>query len=251
LTRLPNLKLIVSTGRRNVSIDMETAAARGIEVASTGGRGNGTAELTWALILAALRHIPQEIASVRAGGWQASVGGDLEGATLGVVGLGRIGASVAKIGRAFGMDVIAWSQNLTAEAADAAGVRLVAKRDLFAHADIVTLHLVLSARSTGIVGAADLAAMKSSAWIVNTSRGALIEKSALIAALQARRIAGAALDVHDVEPMPADDPMRSLPNVLATPHLGYVTRNAYETFYAETVSAIDAWIRANRPELLA
>ena len=242
LQRLPKLRFIGSNAPRNASIDLNAAKERGITVSGTGYTPHGAMELTWALIHAAARHIPAEAASFRAGGWQVAVGADLEGATLGVMGLGTIGRSMARIGRAFGMEVIAWSQNLTAEAAEAAGARLVDKQTLLREADWLTLHLVLSARTRGIVGAAELAAMKPGAWLVNTSRGPLVDEAALVDALQRRAIGGAALDVFDSEPLPADHPLRTLPNVVATPHVGFVTARTYATFFRDTVENLLAWM---------
>lgn len=242
LTALPRLRLIVSTGGRNASIDLDAACEQGITVGNTGGAGNGTVELTWALILATMRQIPAETASIRAGGWQVTVGGDLVGKTLGIVGLGRIGSGVARVARAFDMDVIAWSPNLTPERAEAAGVRLVSKAELFGLADIVTLHLVLSDRTRGIIDAQDLAQMKPTSWLVNTSRGPLVAEAALIEALQQQRIAGAALDVFDTEPLPADHPLRTLTNVVATGHIGFVTQAGYRVFYQDTVKCITNWL---------
>jgi len=242
LERLPRLRLIASTGGGNASIDLEAARERGIAVAHTGYSSHGAIELTWALILAAVRHIPDEAASFRAGGWQVAVGGDLSRRTLGIVGLGRIGSAGARIATAFGMDVIAWSPNLTREKAEAAGAQFVTKDELFAQADIVTVHMVLGKRSRGIVGAAELSLMKPTAWLVNTSRGPLVDEVALIDALRNERIAGAALDVFAIEPLPADHPFRSLPNVVATSHVGFVTRETYEIFYGDTVKNIVAWL---------
>ena len=242
IDRLPRLKLICSTAARNASIDVAAAAARGIPVCNTGYTSHGAAELTWALLLAAARHVPAEVASVRSGGWQTTVGGDLHGHTLGLVGLGRIGAMIARVGLAFGMRVIAWSQNLSPERAAEAGVEAVDKATLFATADYVSVHLVLSDRSRGVVGADDLARMKPTAWLVNTSRGPLVDEAALVDALRAGRIGGAALDVFDVEPLPPAHPLRTLPNVLATPHVGFVTRDTYAVFYRDTVENIGAWL---------
>jgi phosphoglycerate dehydrogenase-like enzyme len=244
IERLPNLKLIASTGPRNASIDLKAAAARGIEVVHTGYFGSPTVELTWALILASARDIAAEAAAVRSGGWQQSIGDDLSGKTLGVIGLGNLGSKVAKIGLAFGMQVIAWSQNLTAEKAAAAGAALVSKEELLRQSDIVSLHLVLSDRSRGLIGAGELSLMKPSARLVNTSRGPIVVESALIAALQAGQIAGAAIDVYDAEPLPANHPYRNIDNLLATPHIGYVSRGLYERFYRDTVSNILAWLDA-------
>lgn len=242
LERLPRLKLIASTAFRNAAIDLAAATERGIKVVHTGYDSSPTVELTWALILAGARHIVAESASLRSGGWQRGIGEGLRGKILGVLGLGNIGSTVARIGQAFGMEVIAWSQNLTPEKAEKHGVRLVAKDGLFRQADIVTIHLVLSQRTRGLVGAAELAAMKPSARLVNTSRGPIIAEAALIAALRAGRIAGAAIDVFDVEPLPPDHPYRFLENALATPHIGYVSRELYGTFYGDTVKNITAWL---------
>jgi phosphoglycerate dehydrogenase-like enzyme len=198
--------------------------------------------MTWALILASVRQVALENANLRAGGWQRTVGDGLKGKTLGVVGLGNIGSDVARIGLAFGMDVIAWSQNLTSEKAQSCGARLVSKAELFQSADIVTIHLVLSQRTKGLVGAAELQAMKPSARLINTSRGPIVDESALIAVLRERRIAGAALDVFDIEPLPVDHPFRSLENVLSAPHIGYVARDLYRTFYGDTVKNITRWL---------
>ena len=245
LQQLPRLKLIASTGPRNAAIDMRAAAERGIVVTATGYESTPTIELSWALILASVRHLAREAASVRDGGWQTRIGANLRGKCLGVIGLGNIGKEVAQIALAFGMTVIAWSQNLTSEIASAAGATLVDKDALFRQADIVTIHLILSRRTSGLVGAAELALMKPTAWLINTSRGPIVDQAALIEALQARRIAGAALDVFDVEPLPADHPFRSLDNVLATPHIGYVTEELYRTFYGDAAAAIAAWLDSN------
>ncbi|HEY1948229.1 MAG TPA: D-2-hydroxyacid dehydrogenase family protein [Bryobacteraceae bacterium] len=242
LERLPNLKLIVSTAMRNASIDLAAAKEFGIAVCGTGYRSHGAAELTWALIMAAAKFIPEECASVRSGGWQTKVGKDLKGATLGIVGLGRLGATVAKYAHAFDMNVIAWSTNLTQEKATEHGARLVSKEQLFRDADMITLHLVLSERTRGIVGAAEFALMKPTAWLVNTSRGPLVDEAALIDVLSRKAIAGAALDVFDTEPLPPNHPLRSLPNALVTPHIGFVTEETYRIFYQDTVEAIRAWL---------
>ena len=242
LERLPKLNLIASVTMRNASINMVAAKEQGITVCGTGSPSQGAPVLTWALILAMLRDLPAELASVRDGKWQISVGRDLKDHTLGIVGLGKIGTIVANVGHAFGMNVIAWSQNLTPEVAKERGAQLVTKEDLFRNADIVTLHMVLSDRSRGIVGAKELALMKSSAFLVNTSRGALVDEQALIEALQQRKIASAALDVYDAEPLPIDHPFRSMRNVFATPHIGFVTQDTYKRFYGETVENIVAWL---------
>jgi phosphoglycerate dehydrogenase-like enzyme len=242
IERLPNLKLIASTGSGNASIDVAAAAGRGIAVVHTGYKSDPTIELTWALILTSARHIVTESKSVRSGGWQQTVGSDLRGKTLGVLGLGRIGSQVARIGSAFGMNLIAWSQNMTPEATQAAGALLVSKDQLFERADILTVHLVLSNRTRGLVGSLELDKMKPTAWLINTSRGAIVEESALINVLKNKRIAGAAIDVFDIEPLPPDHPFRTLDNVLATPHIGYVSRGLYKTFYQDTVANIHKWL---------
>jgi phosphoglycerate dehydrogenase-like enzyme len=242
LERLPNLKLLVTTGMRNKAIDIAAANERGITVCGTGSQATATAELTWGLILATLRHIPQEDASVRVGGWQHTIGGDLAGARLGVVGLGRLGSRVATVGQAFGMDVVAWSQNLTDERAAEHGVTRVEREELFATADVVTVHLLWSKRTRGLIGADDFARMKPTAVFINTSRGPIVQEQALIEALQNGRIAGAGIDVYDQEPLPADHPMRTLPRTVLTPHLGYVTRGTYEVFYGEAVEDVAAFL---------
>jgi phosphoglycerate dehydrogenase-like enzyme len=246
ISRLPNLRLIASTGMRNASIDQAAAGERGIEVVNTGYNSSPTIELTWALILGSVRNIIGENASLRAGGWQRSIGDDLAGRTLAVLGLGNIGSAVARIGMAFGMQVIAWSQNLTAERAALAGAVLVSKEELFARADILTIHLILSTRTRGLVGSRELGLMKPNARLVNTSRGPIVVEADLITALQARKIAGAAVDVFDQEPLPPDHPFRSLPNLLATPHIGYVSRALYARFYQDTVENIRQWLERQR-----
>lgn len=238
IDRLPNLKLLVTTGGRNLAIDLAACAARGITVSGTGSFGAPTVEIAWGLILELNRRLASEAASLRAGTWQKQLGQTVEGKTLGVVGLGNLGARVAKVGAAFGMKVVAWSQNLTEEKAAAAGATLVSKEELLRTADVISLHLVLSDRSRGIIGAPDLALMKPSAFIVNTSRGPLIDQDALIAALKAGRIAGAGLDVYDIEPLPKDHPLLSAPNCVLTPHLGYVTAENYAAYQQGAVEAI-------------
>ena len=242
IERLPNLKLIASTGSANASIDMAAAGDRGIAVAHTGYRSDPTIELTWALILASARNIVTESNSVRSGGWQQTVGTDLRGKTLGLLGLGRIGSQVARVGSAFGMNLVAWSQNLTSEVAQAAGATLVSKDQLFEQADVLTIHLVLSGRTRGLVGAAELGKMKPTARLINASRGPIVDEQALIGALKNRQIAGAAVDVFDVEPLPPAHRFRTLDNVLATPHIGYVSHGLYKTFYEDTVSNIRMWL---------
>ena len=245
IERLPNLKMIASTGPFNASIDMAAAEDHGIHVGTTGGTVASTVELTWALILAGVRNLVAESRSVRDGGWQTSVGRELAGRTLGVLGLGRIGTRVARIGEAFGMKVVAWSQNLTPEVAAEAGAAHISKHDLFATADVLSVHLKLSERSIGLVGAAELALMKPTALLVNTSRGPIVDEAALVAALRSRTIAGAALDVFDTEPLPSGHPLRTLDNVLATPHIGYVADRPYRIFFRDAVAAISDWLDAN------
>ncbi|HJE78164.1 MAG TPA: D-2-hydroxyacid dehydrogenase family protein [Brevibacterium epidermidis] len=242
LERLPDLRLLVTTGRVNASIDVEAARSQGIVVCGTESTTSATPELTWGLILSVLRSIPAEDAAVRGGGWQSTVGGDLDGHRLGVVGLGRLGTKVARVGAAFGMDVVAWSQNLDAERADALGVRAVSKDELFSTADVVTIHYKLSDRSRGLVGAAELEAMKPDGILVNTSRAGLVDTDALITVLEAGGIRGAGLDVHDEEPLPVDHRLRSTPRTVLTPHLGYVTEDTYRIFFTQAVDDIAAWI---------
>jgi phosphoglycerate dehydrogenase-like enzyme len=242
IERLPHLKLIASTGSGNASIDIAAAADHKIAVVYTGYTADPTIEFTWALILASARHIVTESNSVRSGGWQQTVGTDLGGKTLGVLGLGRIGSQVARIGSVFGMNLIAWSQNMTPEVAKATGATLVSKDELFEQADILTIHLVLSSRTRGLVGAAELQRMKPSAWLINASRGPIVDEQALISVLKNKQIAGAAIDVFDIEPLPPSHPFRTLDNVLATPHIGYVSQSLYKTFYEDTVSNIRKWL---------
>ncbi|WP_121811283.1 D-2-hydroxyacid dehydrogenase family protein [Mucilaginibacter kameinonensis] len=246
LKRLPRLRLIISTGMRNASIDTRAAAELGIRISYTGYVESGAPELTWALLMALLRRIPEESRNFREGGWQTTIGTDLKGKTLGIVGLGRIGAKMARFAKAFEMKVIAWSENLTEEKAHRAGAELVSKERLFKEADIVTLHLVLSDRSRHTVGEKELKLMKPSAFLVNTSRGPLVDETALLAILQSGAIAGAALDVFDIEPLPNDHPFRSLPNVLATSHIGYVTEDTYKVFYQDTVKELQEWLKPHR-----
>jgi phosphoglycerate dehydrogenase-like enzyme len=246
LERLPNLKMIASTAPRNASIDAEAAKERGIAIMHTGYTSSPTVELTWALILAGARHITSENASLRAGGWQRCIGGDMAGQTLGILGLGSIGSQVAKVGLAFGMQVISWSENLTAQAAAAVGARRVSKEELLQLSDVISIHLVLSRRTRGLIGAAEFALMKPSARLINTSRGPIVVESALIDALTRQQIAGAAVDVFDTEPLPPEHPFRRFDNLLATPHIGYVSRGLYERFYRDTVANIVAWLDAAR-----
>ena len=241
LSRAPRLKLLVTTGMANASIDLDACRELGIEVRGTTGMRDSTAELTWGLIIALARHLVAEDRRVRAGGWQHTLGLDLAGARLGVVGLGRLGSRVAAIGLAFGMDVVAWSQNLLPERAAEVGVQAVSKAELFSTSDVVTLHLKLSDRTRGVVGAPELALMRPTAYLVNTSRGPLIDEAALVDALQQQTSAGAGLDVFDVEPLPADHPLRMLPNTVLTPHIGYATVATYDTWWQQVVENIRTW----------
>ena len=242
LEQLPSLKLLVITGRRTASIDVKAAVERGIVVCGTATLATPPVEITWALILALVRHIPQEAVSMRQGAWQTTVGTGLHGKTLGILGLGRLGTEVARIGRAFGMSVTAWSQNMTPEQAAAAGASYVDKEALFRTADVLSIHLVLSARTTHLVGKAELALMKPTAYLVNTARGPIVHEAALLDALNGRRIEGAGLDVFDQEPLPPTHPLRMLDNVVLTPHLGYVTTENYREMYTQAVEDIRAYI---------
>jgi phosphoglycerate dehydrogenase-like enzyme len=250
LQRLSDLRLLVTTGMGNAAIDLAAARDHGVVVTGTGGLGPPTAELTWALILGLARDIVGEDRSIRTGGWQRSVGADLDGATLGVVGLGRLGSRVASIGLAFGMDVIAWSQNLQRATAQARGVRAVSKEELFRTADVVTVHLQLSERTRGLITKDDLALLKPTATIVNTSRGPIIDEGALLEALSLGKLAGAGLDVFDVEPLPDEHPLRSAPRTLLTPHIGYVTDGTYQLFYREIVEDIAAFLAGHPVRVL-
>ena len=243
LNRLPNLRLLVTTGMRNAAIDLEAATERGILVCGTaGGPESPPAELTWGLILALVRHIPREDAATRGGRWGTTVGMSLENKVLGVLGLGRLGSTVARVGVAFKMSVLAWSQNLTAERAAQCGATLVAKDELFARSDIVTVHVQLSERTRGLVGARELALMKPTAYLVNTARGPIVDEAALIHALQAGAIAGAGLDVFDEEPLPPNHPFKQLDNTLLMPHVGYVTEDQYRVRYRDTVDDIARYL---------
>ena len=247
IERLPNLKLITITGKAHRTLDLPAARARGITVCHSAarpgtGQGQGTPELAIGLMLSLARSIAHEDARMRDGHWQSTVGTTLYGRTIGLVGLGAVGRRVAELARAFGMNLIAWSPNMTAETAAAAGARLVSKMELMAAADYVSLHLVLGERSRGIIGAAEIAAMKRSAFLVNTARGPLVDETALMAALTARRIGGAALDVYWDEPLRADHPIRQLPNVVITPHLGYVVEDSLRAFYEDTVENVERWL---------
>ncbi|MFE0697778.1 D-2-hydroxyacid dehydrogenase family protein [Streptomyces sp. NPDC058869] len=242
--RLPRLGLLVASGMRNSVIDFDAARRHGVEVCGTASSSTPPVELTWALLLGLARGIVPEATALRTGGaWQSTLGADLHGRRLGLLGLGKIGARVAQAGLAFGMDVVAWSRNLTKERADEAGVQLAAsKEDLLASSDFVSVHLALGERTRGLIGAAELALMRPTAYLVNTSRAAIVDTAALLTALRDGEIAGAAIDVFDVEPLPADDPVRTAPRLLATPHLGYVSRANYETYYGQAVEDIRAFL---------
>lgn len=243
LRALPRLRLILCTGRRNAgTLDIAAATAQGITACWTDGVGTPAAEVTWGLILSLAHRMHSEIASLRAGGWQIGIGSALEGKTLGILGLGTYGSRIARFGQAFGMTVNAWSPNLTQDRAAAFGVGHVSKQDLFQTSDVITLHMPLSPRSKGIVGAGDLALMKPSAYLVNTSRAGLIDQEALMAALMDQRIAGYGTDVFEQEPLPRNHPFRHMSNVLATPHIGYVTEENYRKFYSQTAENIAAWL---------
>jgi phosphoglycerate dehydrogenase-like enzyme len=244
--KLPNLKLLITTGMRNASVDMKAAADHNVTVCGTNAGNHATAELAFGLLLSLARHLHTEFRNMREGRWQTTVGNDVRGKTLGLLGLGRLGGEVAKYAKVFGMNTIAWSQNLTTERATEAGVERVEKADLFRRADFISVHLVLSDRSRGLVSAPELALMKPTASIINTSRGPIIDANALAAALKEKRIAGAALDVYDSEPLPADHPIRSEPRAVLTPHIGYVTEETYRTFYGNMVESIDGWL-AGKP----
>jgi len=244
LSALPKLKLLLTSGMRNAAFDMDAAKERGITVCGTGGFGNATAGLTIGLMLELTRHIGLENARMHAGEpWQITMGEDIEGKTLGVVGLGKLGTKVAAIAKTLGMNVIAWSQNLTPEACAAAGVSYATKEDLFATADIITIHLLLSRRSRGLIAAADLARMKPTSYLINTARGPIVDEAALLDVLQKRKIAGAGLDTFGQEPLPVDHPLRRLDNVVLTPHLGYVTAENYRRYYGDMVEDIAAWLK--------
>jgi phosphoglycerate dehydrogenase-like enzyme len=250
LKRLPHLKLLVTGGMRNAALDMQAAARLGIKVCGTDSYKHAAPELTWALIMAATRNLVNEANALRDGHWQQGLGGDLHGKTLGILGLGSIGQRVAQFGQVFGMRVIAWSENLTAERAEQAGVMYVSKQELFEQSDVLSMHLVLSERSRGLVDAQALGWMKPTALLVNTARGPIVDEAALIKALQKQQIAGAALDVFEQEPLPAMHPFRTLDNVLATPHVGYVSRQNYEQFFSQMIEDIQAWAAGEPVRLL-
>jgi phosphoglycerate dehydrogenase-like enzyme len=240
---LPNLKLLITTGMRNASIDTEAAKARGVTVCGTGSFGSPTSSIAIGLMLELTRHIGYENARMHAGAtWQSTIGPDLEGMTLGILGLGKLGARTAAIAKAFGMKVIAWSQNLTPEKCAAAGVGYVSKDDLFRQSDFITIHVVLSQRSRGLVGAREFGLMKPTAFLINTSRGPIVDEAAMLAALREKKIAGAGLDVFDVEPLPTDHPLRKIDNVVLTPHLGYVSEQNYRAYFADVVGDIGAFL---------
>jgi phosphoglycerate dehydrogenase-like enzyme len=240
---LPQLKLLITTGMRNASIDTEAAKARGVTVCGTGSFGSPTSGIAIGLMLELTRHIGNENARLHAGAtWQTTIGPDLEGLTLGILGLGKLGTRTANIAKAFGMKVIAWSQNLTAEKCQEAGVGYASKDELFGQSDFITIHVVLSARSRGLVGARELGLMKPSAFLINTSRGPIVDEAALIAALRDNKIAGAGLDVFDVEPLPLDHPFRKMDNVVITPHLGYVSEQNYRNYFAGVVEDIRGFL---------
>jgi len=241
LRRLPNLKLLVTGGMRNAALDIKAAGALGIQVCGTDSYKHAAPELTWALIMAATRNLVNEANALREGKWQQGLGGDLHGKTLGILGLGSIGQRVARFGQVFGMRVIAWSENLTAERAAEVDVTYVSKQELFEQADVLSVHLVLSDRSRGIVDAQALDWMKPTALLVNTARGPIVDETALIKALQKNRLAGAALDVFEQEPLPVHHPFRTLDNVLATPHVGYVSQQNYHLFFSQMIEDIQAW----------
>jgi len=240
---LPNLKLLITTGARNASIDTEAAKARGVTVCGTGSFGSPTSGIAIGLMLELTRHIGYENARLHAGApWQTTIGPDLEGMTLGVLGLGKLGTRTATIAKAFGMKVIAWSQNLTPEKCQEVGVGYVSKEDLFRQADFISIHVVLSARSRGLVGAKEFGLMKPSAFIINTSRGPIIDEAAMLAVLREKKIAGAGLDVFDIEPLPVDHPLRKMDNVVLTPHLGYVSEQNYKHYFAGVVEDIRGFL---------
>ncbi len=250
LSKLPVLKLLITTGMRNLSFDLDAAKAQGVTVCGTGGLGQPTAELAWAIILGLACHIPAHDNAMKSGGWQTRLNGDLQGKTLGVLGLGKLGGAVATVGKAFGMNVIAWSQNLDEERAAEIGVERVTKDALMAQSDYISIHLILSDRSRGLVGADDLARMKPSAYLVNTSRGPIVDEDALLDALRNKRIAGAGIDVYETEPLPSDNPFRALDNVLLTPHMGYVAENNIAHMYSQAAEDIVAFLDGNPVRVL-
>jgi phosphoglycerate dehydrogenase-like enzyme len=245
IRRLPNLQLLVTSGHRNAAIDVQAAAEAGVTVCGTAGEIAGTTEMIWALIMAVMRDLPINDRVARSGAWQSGlrVGRELRGATLGLLGLGRLGARIAKIAQVFDMRLIAWSQNLTDERAAECGAERVGFEELLSTADIVSVHLVLSRRTRGLIGAHELGLMKPTAHLVNTSRGPIVDEAALVEALRSGTIAGAALDVFDQEPLPADSPLLQLDNAIISPHMAYVTEGTYRTFYGEMVEDVAAWLK--------
>jgi phosphoglycerate dehydrogenase-like enzyme len=251
LARLPKLKLLVTTGMVNASIDVKAAAELGITVCGTRSSSYSTMELAWGLILAVARSIPREDAGMRKGGWQTTVGVELHGKVLGILGLGKIGSQMPAVAAAFHMETIAWSQNLTSERAASVGAKRVEKDELFRRSDFLTIHTVLSKRTRDLVGSSDLAAMKSTAYLINTSRGPIVNEQALMAALQNRAIAGAGIDVYDDEPLPSDHPLRRMDNVVLTPHIGYVTAEKYRVFYGDAVENVQAFLSGQPVRVIA
>ncbi len=248
--RLPALKLLVTTGMRNAAIDMTAAAEKNIVVCGTDGSGAATAELAWGLMISLARHIGFEREQMRSGHWQSTIGMDIKGKTLGIIGLGKLGSRMARYGQAFEMNVLAWSQNLTVEAARAAGATRVDKDELFKRSDVITIHTKLSERTQGLIGGREFALMKPTAYLINTSRGPIVDEAALLAALQSNRIGGAGIDVYEHEPLAADHPLRKEPRALVTPHIGYVTEDTYRQFYGGTVAAIEAWLQGRPIQVL-
>jgi phosphoglycerate dehydrogenase-like enzyme len=242
IERLPNLRLLVTTGMGNAALDLPALRDHGVTVCGTTGMSAATLQLTWALLLAVSRHVVEEDRAIRAGGWQHTLGPELDGRTLGLVGLGRIGSAMVPVAKAFGLQVIAWSQNLTDEEANHAGATRVGKRALFAQSDFVSIHYKLSDRSRGLVGAEELGAMKPTAYLINTSRGPIVDTAALLDVLTRGQIAGAGLDVYDEEPLPVDDPLRTAPSTVLTPHIGYVATGTYARWWTQIVEDVEAFL---------
>ena len=250
IRRLPKLKLLITTGMRNLSFDLDAARAQGVTVCGTGGVGSPTSELAVGMMIALMRDIPGQFASMRQGGWQTRLGHDLAGKTLGLLGLGKVGSGVAAVGNAFNMKVIAWSQNLTEQRAGECRARRVEKDELFRQSDVLSIHLILSDRTRALVGARELGLMKPTAYLINTSRGPIVDEAALFKTLQEKKVAGAAIDVYGVEPLPADHPIRKLDNVLLTPHLGYVSAENFAKMYHDAVEDIIAFLDGNPVRVL-
>jgi phosphoglycerate dehydrogenase-like enzyme len=250
-TRLPELQLLVTTGMRNASIDLDAAVRHGVTVCGTSGSQESVPELTLGMAIALMRNFVAEDASVRAGGWQHTMGTGLSGRTMGVIGLGRLGVPVARLAQAFGMDVVAWSPNLTDDRAAEHCVRRVEKLELFRTADVITVHMPLSERSRHLIGSTELAAMRPDAYLINTSRGPIVDEAALMDVLRERRIGGAALDVYDTEPLPAEHPIRTMPNTLLLPHIGYVTTQNYRQWFAQVVENISSWAQGSPVRVIA